>query len=145
VPVVLPGSRLTGALTVKGVIKGTEDLLIDARVEGTVHLVGATALIGTNGSVAANVTDTQILVDGDVQGDLLAAERIRIGATGKTKGSISARRISVDPGGEIHGAVEVRRDDESVPRPMIPSTEHVAVPQPVPAATSLAKEPSAAA
>lgn len=147
--VVLPSSRLTGSLRVKGEINGNEDLLIDARVDGAVHLVGATALIGPNGQVTANITATQIVVEGNLEGNLLAGERVRIGATGKTKGSIRARRISVEGGAEIHGAVEMLRGEEFVPRPIIPSaapkSEDVAVPKPVPAATSLAKEPSAAA
>ena len=143
------GSRLTGSLRVKGEITGNEDLLIDARVEGSVHLSGATALIGANGQVSADITAAQIVVEGHLEGNLQAGERVRIGATGKTKGSISARRISADDGAEIHGPVETQRGEESAPRPMIPSaapkTEDVAVPKPVPAAIPLAKEPSAAA
>src|SRR5579862_9604378 len=116
---VLPGSRLTGSLRVKGEITGTEDLLIDAKVEGLVHLVAATAHIGPNGHVVANVTATQITVEGSLEGDLQAAERVRIGATGKTRGKISARRISADDGAEIHGAVDIRGDEQPFPRPMI--------------------------
>jgi cytoskeletal protein CcmA (bactofilin family) len=134
---------------VKGEITGTEDLLIDARVEGLVHLVAATVHIGPNGNVSANVTATQITVDGSLEGDLQAAERVRIGATANTKGSVKARRISVDDGAEIHGAVDIRGDEQPLPLPMIPSaapkSEDIAVPKAVPAATTLPKEPSAAA
>ena len=141
--VVLPGSRLTGALTIKGVIQGNEDLLIDARLEGLVHLVGATAVVGENGRVAANITATDITVEGDLSGDLQAADRVRISSTGKTRGSIDCRRLSVEDGAEIRGDVEVRRDVD-VPVPIIPTSADVAVPHSTQAVAALATKTSAA-
>jgi cytoskeletal protein CcmA (bactofilin family) len=144
-PAVLPISRLTSSLIVKGEITGTEDLFIDARVEGSVHLVGATTVVGPNARVTANIVANQVVVEGNHEGNLQAADRVRIGATGKTKGTISARRISVDDGAEIHGSVELRRDAEPAQRTVIPTTEDVAVPMAVKSPPSLLKEPSAAA
>lgn len=142
--VVLPGSRLTGSLTIKGQITGNEDLLIDARLEGLVHLVGATAVVGPSGRVEANITATHIVVQGDLSGNLQAAERVRISSTGKARGNIHCRRISVEEGAEIHGSVEVTRD-VAVPVPLIPTSADVAVPRPAQAVQSAAEEPSAAA
>jgi cytoskeletal protein CcmA (bactofilin family) len=144
-PAVLPSSRLTSSLIVKGEITGTEDLFIDARVEGSVHLVGATTVVGPNARVTANIVANQVVVEGNHEGNLQAADRVRIGATGKTKGTISAKRISVDDGAEIHGSVELRRDAEPAQRTVIPTTEDAAVPMAVKSPPSLSKEPSAAA
>ena len=141
--VVLPGSRLTGTLTIKGVIKGSEDLLIDARLEGLVHLLGATAVVGADGRVAANITATDIVIQGDLNGSLQAAERVRITSTGKTRGSINCRRISVEDGAEIRGDVEVRRD-AAAPIPLIPTSADAAVPRPAHAVASIATKTSAA-
>jgi len=141
--VVLPGSRLTGTLTIKGEIKGNEDLLIDARLEGLVHLVGATAVVGANGQVAADITATNILVQGDLNGSLQAAERVRITSTGKTRGSIHCRRISVEDGAEIRGNVEVARD-AVVPVPLIPISADAAVPRPAQAIAPVPIKTSAA-
>jgi len=140
---VLPGSRLTGTLTVKGEITGNEDLLIDARLEGLVHLVGATAMVGPNGRVEADITATDIVVQGDLDGDLRAAERVRVTSSGKVRGNIDCRRISIEDGAEIHGNVEVRRD-VAVPVPLIPTSADIAVPRSAQAVGSLAKESSAA-
>src|SRR5579862_161502 len=58
------GSRLTAALRIKGEITGQEDLLIDARVEGRVHLDGATVTVGSSGQIAADVEAGDIVIQG---------------------------------------------------------------------------------
>jgi cytoskeletal protein CcmA (bactofilin family) len=136
------GSRLTSALTIKGEITGSEDLFIDARLEGLVKLSGATAVVGPSGRVAANITATHIVIQGDLHGSLRAAERVRISSTGKVRGNINCRRISVEDGAEIHGSVEVTRD---VAAPvLIPTSADVAVPRAAQAVASMTKESSAA-
>jgi cytoskeletal protein CcmA (bactofilin family) len=139
-------SRLTAALKIKGDISGSEDLFVDAQVDGRIQLDGATVTIGPSGRIAADVEAGDIVVQGNVQGSLLAAGRVRVGATGKTRGSILARHLSIEDGAEIHGPVEtIQTEGSSAARPGATKTEDVSVPKPVPAATSLAKEPSAAA
>jgi cytoskeletal protein CcmA (bactofilin family) len=140
------GSRLTAALKIKGEITGKEDLLVDAEVEGSIQLDAATLTIGPSGRIAADLEASDIVVHGKVQGSLLAAERVRVTATGNTRGTITSQRLSVEGGAEIHGRVEtIRTEEPSALRPTAPTTEEIAVPKPVPAATSHMKEPSAAA
>ena len=111
------GSRLTSSLTIKGEITGREDLLIDANLDGLVHLDGATVTVGPSGRLTANIEAGEIVVHGDVKGGLLAAERVRVGPTGRTTGEIVARRIFIEAGAEIHGRVEVMRTDEAPAAP----------------------------
>jgi cytoskeletal protein CcmA (bactofilin family) len=140
------GSRLTSSLTIKGEITGREDLLIDANLDGLVHLDGATVTVGPSGRLTANIEAGEIVVHGDVKGGLLAAERVRVGPTGRTTGEIIARRIFIEAGAEIHGRVEVMRTDEApAPRAAAPTSAQVAVPRPAQSAQSPAEEPSAAA
>jgi len=142
-PVALPGSRLTGALMIKGEITGNEDLLIDAPLEGLVQLAGAAVVVGPNGRVVANINASRIVIEGDLEGSLHAAESVRISSTGKTRGNISSRRICVEDGAEIHGSVEVTRDVAAA-APSIPSTAEAAAPRRAQAVASLAQETSAA-
>lgn len=140
------GSRLTSSLTIKGEITGREDLLIDANLDGLVHLDGATVTVGPSGRLNANIEAGEIVVHGDVKGGLLAAERVRVGPTGRTAGEIVARRIFIEAGAEIHGRVEVMRTDEAPAlRAAAPTSAQVAVPRPAQSAQSPAEEPSAAA
>jgi cytoskeletal protein CcmA (bactofilin family) len=140
---VLPGSRLIGDLTIKGEITGNEDLFIDARVEGLVHLAGGTAVVGPNGRVTANIDATRIVIEGDLNGSLDAAESVSISASGKTWGKIGCRRISVEDGAEIHGDLEVMRD-MAAPAQSIPNMAEAAVPRAAQAVAPLAREVSAA-
>lgn len=140
------GSRSTRALKIKGEITGREDLLIDAQLDGHVHLDSATVTIGPNGRVDANIEAGEIIVYGEVTGGLQGRERVRIGPTGRATGDITCRRIFIEGGAEIHGRVEVTRADESpASRAVVPTSAHVAVPRPVQSAQSTPKEPSAAA
>jgi cytoskeletal protein CcmA (bactofilin family) len=141
------GSRLTSSLTIKGEITGREDLLIDANLDGLVHLDGATVTVGPNGRLTANIEAGEIVVHGDVTGGLLAAERVRVGPTGRTTGEIVARRIFIEAGAEIHGSVEVMRTDKTpAARAGAPTSAQVAVPRAaVQSAQPPAEEPSAAA
>jgi cytoskeletal protein CcmA (bactofilin family) len=137
---------LTGALTVKGEITGTEDLLIDSQVAGRILLDGATVTIGPAARVTADIEAGEIVVHGDVTGGLQGRERVRIGPTGRTSGEIVSRRILVEGGAEIHGSVEVKRGDESTAlRRVTPTSTQVAVPRPAHSVESPVKEPSAAA
>jgi cytoskeletal protein CcmA (bactofilin family) len=140
------GSRLTRALTIKGEITGREDLLIDAQLDGHVHLDGATVTVGPNGRVNANIEAGEIVVHGGVTGGLQGRERVRIGPTGRATGDIITRRIFIEGGAEIHGMVEVTRVDESpASHAVAPTSAQVTVPHPAQSVQSPAKEPSAAA
>lgn len=143
------GSRLTSSLTIKGEITGREDLLIDANLDGLIHLDGATVTVGPSGRLSANIEAGEIVVHGDVKGGLLAAERVRVGPTGRTTGDIVSRRIFIEAGAEIHGRVEVMRTDEAPAlRAAVPTSAQIAVPRPAQSAQSVqspTEEPSAAA
>ena len=141
------GSRLTGSLTIKGEITGREDLLIDANLEGLVHLDGATVTVGPSGRSTANIEAGEIVVHGDVKGGLQAAERVRVGPPDGQPVNIVARRISIEAGAEIHGRVEVMRTDgAAASRAAAPTSAQVAVPRSAQVRRqSPAEEPSAAA
>jgi cytoskeletal protein CcmA (bactofilin family) len=139
------GSYLTATLRIKGEITGREDVLIEANVEGRIGIEGATVTVGQNGRIAANIEASDIAVNGYVRGNLQAAGRVRVGATGQTQGAIVASRLIIEDGAEIHSGVETIRTDGTAEARPATATENIAVPQAVPGAPSLSKESSAAA
>jgi len=121
VPVAMPSvpppapasSRITSGLTLKGEISGREDLWIGGSVDGTLRMESARVVIGASGKVHGEVEAGEIVIEGKVEGDLRAAERLEIAATGAVRGDASAPRVALMEGAVFNGAVEVIRAGES--------------------------------
>ena len=111
VPAVSTASRVSRGITVRGEISGREDLSIDGEVEGTLRLGGVRVIIGATGRVRAGISAREIVVHGEVRGDVQAEERIEIGRTGNVKGNATAKRIAIEDGAVFNGTVEVLRAD----------------------------------
>ena len=105
---------LTRLLLVKGEITGQDDLTIDGEVHGKIRLTGGKLIIGPQGRVTAEIEAPEVVVRGEVKGNIKAYDRVQIAATGKLTGEISTRRISIEEGAEVHG-VRVNLDKEERP------------------------------
>ncbi len=63
-------------LVIKGEVTGTESLYIDGRIEGAVNFAGHRVTIGGNGSVAANISAREVVIIGEVQGNIQCTDRL---------------------------------------------------------------------
>lgn len=105
---VAPSPAVIGPkIVIKGDISGDEDLVIEGRVEGSVHLAGQHLTIGPNGSVKANVSARTITVKGKVEGDLMADERIVICQHSTVHGNVVSARVSLDDGAHFRGTIDM--------------------------------------
>ncbi len=95
------------SITIKGDVSGDEDLMILGKVEGTVNLAQHNVTIGPSGRVKADVRGRMVIVEGEVDGDLKAAEQIILRHTAKVEGSISAPRVALEDGAVFRGAIEM--------------------------------------
>ena len=82
------GSILGAALHIKGEISGSEDLLVDGGVEGLIRIEGRTLTVGPSARIVANVEAAEIIVYGNVQGNLCALDRIEIKKNGSVVGEL---------------------------------------------------------
>jgi cytoskeletal protein CcmA (bactofilin family) len=103
--------RLTKSLIIDGDITGQDDLLIDGEVRGKIRLIGGKLTIGPDGRVTAEVEAREVVVRGEVTGNIKAQDRVHIAATGRAKGEIRTRLISIEEGAQVHG-VRVNLDRE---------------------------------
>ncbi len=110
-------SRITPGLTLKGEISGKEDLWIGGSVEGTLRMDSARMVVGASGKVHGDVEAREIVIEGKVDGNLRAAERLEIAATGAVRGDAAAPRVALHEGAVFNGSMEVTRAGES---PAIP-------------------------
>ena len=94
-------------ITIKGVITGAEALHIDGHIEGTIELAGNRVTVGHDGLVTADIRASEILVMGNVRGNLTASTSLQIQSSGSMVGDVLASRISIEDGAYVHGSVDI--------------------------------------
>ncbi len=105
-PVSSTTSRINSGLKITGEVFGDSDLVIDGEVQGKVRLSSGRVTVGPSGRVTAEIEAREIVVEGTVQGNLKAADSVRLGPAGRVTGSVLTPRIAIDDGARLRGKVE---------------------------------------
>ncbi len=100
-------ARIGKTVIIRGEIKGSEDLVIDGRVEGTVHLSENRLTIGPNAIVTADVSAKDVLVLGHVQGNVVASGRVELRAGCGVEGDVHALRLAIEDNAVFRGKVDL--------------------------------------
>lgn len=107
----LPLSRSTAmigkTIQVKGTITGSENLVIEGTVDGTVDLPQNDLTVGESGQVTADLVAKVVKVDGQVTGDISGNEKVVISKSGKVKGNIVAPRVTLEDGAKFKGSIDM--------------------------------------
>jgi cytoskeletal protein CcmA (bactofilin family) len=110
------------SVVVKGELSGSEDLVIDGEVEGSIALRGQTLTVGPNGRVRANIEARNVILHGRVDGDISASERVDLRKSASLAGNISTTRISIEDGAFFKGGIDIQKADAAPkvePRPQV--------------------------
>ena len=94
------------SVTIKGDIKGSEDITVDGQVEGRIDLPEHTLTIGKDATVVADITAKVVIVLGSVSGTIVAREKADIRKTASVEGALTCGRLQVEEGATISGKVE---------------------------------------
>jgi cytoskeletal protein CcmA (bactofilin family) len=100
-------ARIGKTVAIRGEVKGSEDLIVDGRVEGTISLSESRLTIGPNATVAADLSAKDILVMGRVKGNLVASGRVELRAGCQVEGDIRALRLAVEDNAAFQGKVDL--------------------------------------
>ena len=95
-----PGVRCTGEIWYEG------NLQIEGGLEGLVHTKG-TLVIGDRAVIKATIEAGTVICKGNIQGDVVARETVKLLAPGSIDGTVSTPRLSVEKGGVINGRVSM--------------------------------------
>ena len=98
------------SIVIKGELSCGEDLYIDGQVEGTIDPKGNRLTIGPNGRVKANVIACAVVVQGKLEGNVQASDRVDLKQSAVVTGDIAAQRISIDEGAFFKGGVNIQRE-----------------------------------
>lgn len=96
------------SIHIKGDVTGSEDLIIQGRIEGNVTLKQNHVTIGADGRVKANVNARTVTVEGEVEGDLAGQEQIVLRRSARVVGNISAPRVSLEDGAVFRGGIDMQ-------------------------------------
>ena len=111
---VLGPAYLGPKLKIKGEIIGDEDLRIDSEVEGSISLGGHRLVVGRGARVGAEIVAREVVVHGEVTGDITARDRIEIKKDSSVVGDLTTARIVIEDGGYFKGAIEIDRSQTQV-------------------------------
>ena len=95
------------SIRIKGDVTGDEDLVIQGYVEGTISLKGHNVTISKSAKVKANIEASQIIIEGELAGDMIGDEKVIIRETGNVLGNIVAPRVTLEDGAMFKGSIEM--------------------------------------
>lgn len=106
-PVENAPARIGKSVIICGEVKGSEDLIVDGRVEGTVNLAESRLTIGPTANVAADLNAKDVLILGHVQGNVVASGRVELRSGCSMEGDIRALRLAVEDNAVFRGKVDL--------------------------------------
>lgn len=110
------GRSLIGpTVVIKGQVTAEEDLMIMGRIEGFIDH-SRTVTIHADGCVAAEVKAQEVLVEGQVDGNVYGTRRVQIAPTGRVNGNVYAPRVGVLEGASFKGAIDMEPDVSAIER-----------------------------
>lgn len=119
------GGTATVGKSVKiiGQIYTKEDLYVDGDVEGTIESLENKVTIGPNGRVQASIKAREVIILGQVQGNVETSDKVDLRKDAKLVGDITTARISIEDGAIFKGSIDIRKPE---PKPAV-------APRPAPA------------
>jgi cytoskeletal protein CcmA (bactofilin family) len=99
-------SVLGKTLVFKGELSADEDLVLQGRVEGSIHHTQSLT-VGVDGVVVGDIHARSILIEGTVEGDLHGVASVLVSATAKVRGNIVAPRVGITEGANFNGSVDM--------------------------------------
>lgn len=109
--------RLSGFVGAGTVLTGETSFTAMLRVDG--HLTGrvtseeGTLIIGSTGQVDANIDVAAAVINGMVNGDIIASEKLQLGRTARVVGNIKSPRLILEDGAILEGNCSMVKSKET--------------------------------
>jgi cytoskeletal protein CcmA (bactofilin family) len=107
-------------MRIHGEIRTQEELLIDGEVEGLMESQSLVT-VGPKGKVKANIKAREVVIYGNVQGNVEVTHKLAIREQGSLVGDVKSAGISIDDGAYFKGSIDIVRGGDakaaSAPRP----------------------------
>src|SRR5436309_10787047 len=104
--------KIGKSIYIRGELSGNEDLTIEGTVHGKVELKDHNLIVGSTGRILAEIHAKAVIIQGEVQGNVHAEDRIELATSGTVKGDLVAPRIVIADGARFKGTVDMDRPAE---------------------------------
>lgn len=101
-------AQIGKSVVIKGELSGSEDLYVDGQVEGSIALKNNSLTVGPNGQIKASVEAKGIVVQGKLEGNVIATDRVDLRKSAIVSGDIITQRISIEEGAYLKGKVDIQ-------------------------------------
>ena len=118
------------AVKIIGQIFSKEDLYVDGDVEGTIECQDNKLTIGPNGKLQAGVRAREVVVLGQVKGNVDANDRIDIRKDARLVGDIKTARIVIEDGAYFKGSIDIVKPDAAKAAAGAPAPTTASAPKP---------------
>lgn len=120
------------SVKIVGQIYAKEDLYVDGDVEGTIESHENKVTVGPNGRVQASIRARDVIILGQVQGNVETSDKVDIRKDAKLVGDITTSRISIEDGALFKGSIDIKKPEpKSAPAPAMPVAAAAPAPRPV--------------
>jgi cytoskeletal protein CcmA (bactofilin family) len=106
-------------LLIKGEIVAGEDMTIAGRVEGRINAPGHAVILAAGSHIVGDIEAATIDVDGRVEGNLSASERLRVRESADIGGDLNTPRLAVADGAHVRGRVKMSRNGVNGKGPVV--------------------------
>lgn len=126
------------SIAIKGDISGSEPLYIEGTVEGRLNFPEHRVTIGRRANVVADIHARELIVMGNLKGNVRCTEYAEIRTEATMTGDVLAQRVRIEEGAILRGSVEIQRVAEK--KPDVSTSEAIETPK-----LALVEKPKAAA
>lgn len=91
-------TSLTGEATFKGMLR------VDGHLTGRITSQDGTLLVGTNGQVDADIDVAVATINGTVNGDIIATQRLEMGRAARVTGNVQTPSLMIEQGAIFEGS-----------------------------------------
>jgi cytoskeletal protein CcmA (bactofilin family) len=102
------GTVLTGETNFQSMLR------VDGHLTGRVTSEDGTLIVGSSGQIDANVIVAAAVINGTINGDVIATERVELGRMAHIMGNIYSPRLAVEDGALFEGACSMIKAREAI-------------------------------
>lgn len=100
-------------ITIKGDIRGSEDLVIDGSMKGNIELEKNQLTVGPKGRVEAEIYADNVTISGHLTGNIKSRGKVVITREADFCGEIKAGSLSVEDGAYLKAVIELERPEQA--------------------------------
>jgi len=108
-----PKTSVPEGLTIRGEVSGSESVELLGTLVGPLTTEGF-CHIHESGSLRGRLSATDVVVEGELEGDIVARGKVELGANARVKADIRAQAIAIADGCFFDGQIHMEGGDERV-------------------------------